>query len=517
MVRKIKSENPDDWEGTYRSRAASPGTPKRVTRSTAKRGSGVAKLSDRSPHSHKKPKTSFQPAPVLDDHDETDEDRNESSIGTESTSDEDDEHLVEKQLVSLQREQRNYEAMQNAQKQQEREQAKRLMNRQKKQDQLVLLEKHRKDKEIQEKENLKKRRMEQQRKEQERMNERFKLIEMQRKEKARLEQEQLLEMQRKEKARFEQKRAAKDSLLNDENKSRELRLQEIYEKGRKAAMELSDPQPSKGREPQGAASNKIGKYDTDGEEDDDESGHGESDSESDGEEDEDGSGRAESDTESDDEDKNDDSNDEDDNDEVGDMSKVVYQNKNMGATEIQEDSEDQDEGEEEGGNSVHGSDAPILPNPRPQDEGLSACLRCIKNLAVNPEFSCVFTDDYDKCMRCSTRGRRCVPVPAFAHGDVCKLLALQKLHDAARPNIRPALRIRIQADAAGIVDKVRPEESRARKTQEETLRSILLGQVGIKHNQEEILRLLRELLSRHPVEKNIPVATGQVHKGKRRA
>jgi hypothetical protein len=82
----------------------------------------------------------------------------------------------------------------------------------------------------------------------------------------------------------------------------------------------------------------------------------------------------------------------------------------------------------------------------------------------------------------------------LAHGDVCKLLALQKLHDAARSNIQPALRIRIQADVAAIVDKVRPEESRARKTQEVTLRSILLGQVGIKHDQEEILKLLRELL-----------------------
>ena len=82
---------------------------------------------------------------------------------------------------------------------------------------------------------------------------------------------------------------------------------------------------------------------------------------------------------------------------------------------------------------------------------------------------------------------------------MCKLLDLQKLHDAARPNIRPALRIRIQADVAAIVDKVRPEESRARKTQEVTLRSILLGQVGIKHDQEEILKLLRELLVNPPI------------------
>lgn len=73
-------------------------------------------------------------------------------------------------------------------------------------------------------------------------------------------------------------------------------------------------------------------------------------------------------------------------------------------------------------------------------------------------------------------------------------MALQKQHDAADPGSREALRLRVQVGAREVAELVLGAEARRRKSRDNTYRAILFGQVAMKHNQEEILKLLRSLL-----------------------
>lgn len=55
----------------------------------------------------------------------------------------------------------------------------------------------------------------------------------------------------------------------------------------------------------------------------------------------------------------------------------------------------------------------------------------------------------------------------------------------------------MKANAEAIVNKIRLEEINRRQTREDKYRAILIGQVGIKNTQDEILKLLRASLVTH--------------------
>jgi hypothetical protein len=74
---------------------------------------------------------------------------------------------------------------------------------------------------------------------------------------------------------------------------------------------------------------------------------------------------------------------------------------------------------------------------------------------------------------------------------------LQKFHDAADPKTREAIRIRVKADAEAIADKIHLEDTNRRQTRDDRYRAILVGQVGIRNKQDEILKLLRASLVTH--------------------
>ena len=132
MTRKVKIEDMGEWNGSYRDRTSSPSTPKRVTRSSAKRRPEEANLQERASHSSKKQKKALDPVSVHDEEDQlkkhvdltgdstdgTEDDDDSDNEGDES---DDDEQMVQDQLVSLQKEQREIEAKKAKQQMKERD------------------------------------------------------------------------------------------------------------------------------------------------------------------------------------------------------------------------------------------------------------------------------------------------------------------------------------------------------------------------------------------------------------
>lgn len=373
---KVKSEDFDQGDDSYKSKASSPTTPKRTTRSSSKRPANVAKLSDRSPNLYKKHKTAVKPAPVQDEKDESDEgdstgeytegmeeDKNGSHSGG---TDDDDEKLVEKQLASVQKEQRQKAEM----KLNELHLKQREENRRREQERFERLAKHRKEKEKQLKELEENNRREQ---------ERLELLEKQRKEKEAQEKERLEEEQHRMKRERQQQER-----IDMYNRVKERMDLERLEKEQKEAKELHDRQLAEEQKAQkkDAAAKSLRQEAED--DDDEDSDDGDSDDEGSDEDSGD-----EDDGDEEDGDKNEDDEDEDDDD------------------ESKEEEEDEDKDEQEDKNLV-GADAPNLANPGNEDP--CACIRCIKNLAIDPLYSCDFTDNPDKCAQCTNRGRSCNPV-----------------------------------------------------------------------------------------------------------
>ena len=377
---KVKSEDFDQGDDSYKSKASSPTTPKRMTRSSSKRPANVAKLSDRSPNLHKKHKTAVKSAPVQDEKNESDEgdSTGEYTEGTEEDengshnrgTDDDDEKLVEKQLASVQKEQRQKAEM----KKNELHLKQREENRRREQERFKRLAKHRKEKE-QLKELEENNRLEQ---------ERLQLLEKQRKEKEAQEKKRLEEEQhRMKKVRQQQER------IDMYNRVKERIDRERLEKEQKEAKEQHNRQLAEEQKAQkkDAAGKSLRQEEED--DDDEESGDEESDDE-----------------ESGDEDSDEDSGDEDDGDEE-DGDKYEEEEDEEDDDKSEEEEEDEDKDEQEDKNLV-GANAPNPANPG--NEELCACIRCIKSLAIGPLYSCDFTNNPDKCAQCTNRGRSCNPV-----------------------------------------------------------------------------------------------------------
>ncbi|KFY77776.1 hypothetical protein V498_09264 [Pseudogymnoascus sp. VKM F-4517 (FW-2822)] len=464
----VKVEDFDDGNRPYRSRASSPTTPRRTTRSASKRPAESVDLTERSPRSIKKHKTAVIPIRVQDDKNESDEDDYTSGESSEGTTD-DDEKLVKKQLASVQKEQqRKADIMRNEMQMKQCEE-----NRRRERERLERLAKHRKEQEQKlkeseenqrrEKEHLE--RLEKARKEKE-AREKKRLEEEDQRKKKLFRQQETLNMYNRVKERMDQERLAKEHKEAEEKRDRRLaaereeRLSKIRQAGVDAAKKL-----------------ELEEADDEGDDDEDK----DEDEESENEEDE---------------------NESDEDDEPA--------KKDTRKTKLKEDRKDKDNGGKK--NSFLGANAPDLPKAE-----FCACVRCIRSLATSPLFSCNFTDDPDKCSRCIDRGRSCKPVPNSLHDVVCELLVLQKQYDGADPKSREALRTRVQTEASAIAEKIRIEQSPRRKTQENTYRAILFGQVEIKHNQEEILKLLRSFLPGHSAKEKGSALSDRIAKQKRSA
>lgn len=356
----VKLEDFDDGNRPYRSRASSPTTPRRTTRSSSKRPAESVDLTERSPHSIKKHKTAVMPVRAQDNKNESDEDEYTSGESTEGTTD-DDEKLVKKQLASVQKElQRKADITRNEMhikqheenRRRERERFERLAKHRKEQEQKL---KESEENQRREKEHLE--RLEKGRKEKE-AREKKRLEEDQRKKKL-FRQQETLNMYNRVKERMDQERLAKEHKEAEEKRYRRLaaereeRLSKIRQAGVDAAKKL-----------------ELEEADDEG---DDGEGKDE-DEESENEEDE---------------------NESDEDDEPA--------KKDTGKTKLNEDRKDKDDGGKK--NSFLGANVPDLPKAE-----FCACVRCIRSLATSPLFSCNFTDDPDKCSRCIDRGRSCKPV-----------------------------------------------------------------------------------------------------------
>ncbi|KFY30673.1 hypothetical protein V493_01755 [Pseudogymnoascus sp. VKM F-4281 (FW-2241)] len=475
MARKvnIKSEDFDQGDESYKSKASSPTTPKRVTRSSAKRPSDVAKLSERPAQSSKKQKNALKPAfvrgevIVIDDSGDT----TGGSESDESNGTIDDEKLVKQQLACIQREQQQKAdiALHKLHLKQ------RENNRRRERECLERMKKHREEQARLEQKGLEE---EQQRKQKDELLE-----------KGRLEKEK----QRLLKVRQQQDKIDTFNLVK-ERIDRELLEKQRKETKGKCDRQLAEERPTKSQE--GVDVAKMLRQ--------------EEENESDGDEEDESSGEDEDENSGDDESKR-------------EVPKAVVGNIKPKDIEDEETSKNEDENENEGEgkeekdgkNPLLGTESPDLAS-RPVEEEPYACIRCIKHLAISPIYLCNFTDNPDKCTRCSNRGRNCVPVPDFAHSAACKVLALQKQHDAADPGSREALRLRVQVGAREVAELVLGAEARRRKSRDNTYRAILFGQVAMKHNQEEILKLLRSLLPRRSGEVAGSVVSGRVNKKKRR-
>lgn len=370
MARKAKVKSEDfDQEDYYKSKASSPTTPKRTTRSSSKRPANVANLSDRSPNLHKKQKTAVKLAPVQDEKNESDEgdSTGEYTDGTEEDNngsqnrgtDDDDERLVEKQLASVQKEQRKKAEMEKN----ELHLRQREENRRREKERFERLAKHRKEKEQQ---------LEEREEDHRREQERLQLLEKQRKEKEAQEKKRLEEEQhRMKKVRQQQER------IDMYNRVKNRFDRERLEKEQKEAKEQRDRQLAEEQKAQkkNAAAKSLRQEEDDDDDDDSDEDSGDED---DGDE------------ESGDKDENEEDQDDGDDDDE---------------SEEEEDDEDKDEQDDK---NLVGADAPNLANPGNED--LCACIRCIKNLAIDPLYSCDFSNNPDKCVQCTNRGRSCNPV-----------------------------------------------------------------------------------------------------------
>lgn len=373
MGRKMKLEGIEEGNDSYRGRSL-PTTPKRVTRSSAKRPSQMAKLSDRAPNSHKKQKKDVKPASVQNGKDETEDDGDTSGEYTNGTdddddesqnggSDDDDEQLVQNQLASAQKEQ---QLKNDAKKREQR------LNVIKEQSRLAKEKLGRLDKERQDKKRLEEERLETEQKKKHLEEER---LEQEQKKKL-FRQQERLDMYNMVKKRYDQERLEKET--------KERYEKERLEKERKEARGQPDRQLAREQRTQKTVSSDILR---EGDENDDDS---------DG--DEEDVSESESDAGGD---ENDDT-DEEDGDE--DESDGEYAKTNMKIKNEQSSEDDEDKDEE--------IPATALVNPANdiQNEDLLVCIRCIKTLAVSPIHSCDFTENPSKCTRCTKRGRNCIPV-----------------------------------------------------------------------------------------------------------
>ncbi|OBT98618.1 hypothetical protein VE01_03662 [Pseudogymnoascus verrucosus] len=506
MARKIKSENLDEGDGSYRSRASSPTTPKRTTRSSSKRPSDVAKLSERSPGSNKKQRKSVKPIPIQDDEDEDNESDDHGDTTGEHTegAEDDDETMVEKQLVSVQKEQqrkanmlRNEELTRKQEDNRRRERERQLRMKEHR-DELRRQEQQRQEQERQEQERQEQARQEQGRREKERQKQER---QEQERKKGLFQQQESIAMMHRVKQQMDQARLAKERKEAREERDRRLaEEQEAQEQDAAAAKRL------RGEE----------------EESDDDYEDGDDEDESEEEGLKAGVKKTKSEEEIEDESEDDEDEDEDSEEEgqkPNEEDAKAEENRDGDSDEDSYDDEDgaYDEKEEKiDKNPVLGANVPKLAKPLVAGDGC-ACLRCLKNLAVSPVFSCDFTDNPLKCKRCSSLGGGCIPVPASVLDAARKLSMLQKFHDAADPKTREAIRIRVKADADAISDKIRLEETNRRQTRDDRYRAILVGQVGIKNKQDEILKLLRASLSSRQADGTGSVVPGRVGKGKKGA
>ncbi|OBT52167.1 hypothetical protein VE04_08055 [Pseudogymnoascus sp. 24MN13] len=506
MTRKIKSENLDEGDGSYRSRASSPTTPKRTTRSSSKRPSDVAKLSERSPGSNKKQRKSVKSIPIQDDEDEDNESDDHGDTTGEHTegAEDDDETMVKKQLVSVQKEQqRKANMLRNEELTRKQED-----NRRRERERQLRMKEHRDELRRQEQQRQEQERQEQERQEQARQ-------EQGRREKERQKQER--QEQEHKKGLFQQQES-----IAMMHRVKQQMDQARLEKERKEAREERDrrlAEEQKAQEQEAAAAKRLREEeeesDDDYEDDDDED-----------ESEEEGLKAGVKKTKSEEEIK-DESEDDEDEDEDSEEEGQKPNEEDAKADENRDGDSDEDSYDDEDGaydekeekidkNPVLGANVPKLAKPPVAGDGC-ACLRCLKNLAVSPVFSCDFTDNPLKCKRCSSLGRGCIPVPASVLDAALKLFMLQKFHDAADPKTREAIRIRVKADAEAIADKIRLEETNRRQTRDDRYRAILVGQVGIKNKQDEILKLLRASLSSRQADGTGSVVPGRVGKGKKGA
>ncbi|KFY44388.1 hypothetical protein V494_01493 [Pseudogymnoascus sp. VKM F-4513 (FW-928)] len=534
MTRKTKLEEIEGGNDSYRGRSL-PTTPKRMTRSSAKRRSESVKLSQRTPTSYKKQKQEVKPASVQNDREETDENGYTTGDCTDGTTDDDngsdeetdgnDEQLVEQQLRSVQKEQ---ELKTEAQKRDQmmekaREAGRRDLKR------LKRLEKQQEDKERQEK-----KQQEEDRREQERKRKLFR-------------QQESLAMFNMVKKRMDQERLEKET---KERHEQELREQERREADR-LEKEFQESKVKRDRRLPNTLRAEDVSDDDEEEEEENESDDVEGD-DNDADEDEG--------DDEDDEDDGDDEDDEDDGSDEGNAKANAENIENMEDSESEEDSDDDDDEDQKKGKTPIPDGNVLIPAKRAPEKVVYACVGCITNLAVSPFYSCDFTNDPGKCAQCTQHGRSCIPVPESLHSDTCKLLALQKQHDAASPKSksRDSLRKRVKVDANAIADKLRleeadanaiadklrleesdanaiadklrleetdanavadkfrPEEARRQQTRDDTNRAILFGQVEIRHNQEEIMKMLRTLLARGSVGVDAAVASSRFDKGKKK-
>ncbi|OBT86657.1 hypothetical protein VE02_04460 [Pseudogymnoascus sp. 03VT05] len=530
MTRKMKSESLDEWDGSYRSRASSPTTPKRTTRSSSKRPSEVAKLPERSPRSNKKQKKTAKQVCVQDDDDDT-EDHGDTTVDLTEGAEEDEETLVGKQLVSVQKEQQRKanilrnEELTRKQEDNRRRERERQVRMKEHRDEMRMKEQQRLEQERQEQahqeqahqeqahqeqahqeqahqeqahqeqerekqarqfqEREKQAREKQARQEKERQNQERQEKERQaRQEKQRQKQEQAHQEKERQKQASQEKERQKLERREQERKKALFQHQESIDMMHKVKQQMDDARLQKERneareerDRQLAEEKRVQEEDAAAkrlrQEEEEESDTDEDDED---DEEEDPKTNAEETNSEEDSDSDENSEDDEDEDEKKESEKVK---------------------EKVNKNPFLGANVPNVAKPTVDESGC-VCLRCLKNLAISPVFSCDFTDNSKKCTRCTNRGRSCIPVPSFALEAARKLFTLQRQHDAADPKIRDVIRVRVKADAEAIANRIRLEESRRRQTRDETYRAILLGQAGIKQTQEEILKLLRASLSRRP-------------------
>ncbi|KFY05546.1 hypothetical protein V491_09101 [Pseudogymnoascus sp. VKM F-3775] len=364
MARKIKSEGCEERNDSYRGRSL-PTTPRRVTRSSAKRRPEVAKLPERASNSYKKQKMEEKLALVRNDREETDGDGDSTGEYTDGTdddddksqngvSDDDDDELVQNQLASVQKEQQ----LKNEAKKREQR-----LNEIKEQSRRAKEQLERLDKELQEKKRLEKERLEQEQK------------------KKLFRQQERLDMYNMVKKRYDEERLEKET-------------KERLGRERKENSDHRDRQLSKEQKTRAPAYSNMLRQgnevdeDNDGDEEDDSGSASESESEN--------GGNGGNDT------------DDEAGDETGsgeDDAKTNVMIKNEQDSEVEDETEsDQDEDREIPDADIANSANRFL------NKDLFACIRCIKTLAVSPIYSCDLAENPSECTCCTKRGRGCIPV-----------------------------------------------------------------------------------------------------------